>query len=724
VKAPSLPSSLRREGPWVGAALLVMCAVWLVGLLRDGHRYWRGDAQNAYYGWWYALGDALRHGEWPLIDPTTLPAGGHVIEGQMGLYNPITALVGLGATVAPDLVVYRVLVTIAVGTIAVVGAYGLCRSFAVPPPLAAAAATAVSLCGYTLVFAAPRWYTGHLQVALLPWAWWLTRRAMRGRSPLPAMAAAALLITVGYVHGVLYLGLVLLVSLLEAVLSERTRAATLRVVGVGAVAALVAVPVFLPGVLSLGVTVRQAGFGSGEGRIELDPWQLPFLWQPAADPTRDWFAATPWRYTFWWVPLLFLVDWRRFREQWRALTPLWAGALFWLLWTLGPYEIGPIRWPGRVMDTLTLMLAVATIVTLSRCVPRRPPVRRIGYAVGYCAITSLVVVLGFRWQSAWDAVSGLVVIGLLLAVWWVIEQPVRAGAVLLVGSLGLGVAAVTLNGWLEAIDRHMPSSRAAYDEYLRGVPGSVLAIKGPRTERRDYSRARAEEALTGSLWHLAGPAVINGYTTTSFHKYSKRFCSTFDGSYCSNALPAFRRTEPTTGRTYLQLFGINALLIEKGAWLDERPIPHGWHVESEGRRMVLWVRDEPLPRAGSVSWTSPGVSLSHVERSRLGVSFRVDEVPPEGGTVVLSRIPWPGYAVSGAGELDDPVDDVLLTVHVPGDAAGRTTSVTYRPPGWEIGWASLGAAALIAVGWSGGRRLAHRRSERARVRSEGADAAV
>ncbi len=49
--------------------------------------YFRGDTQIAYLGWWYHLGDEVRAGRIPLMEPLAWEAGNYVAEGQWGLFS-------------------------------------------------------------------------------------------------------------------------------------------------------------------------------------------------------------------------------------------------------------------------------------------------------------------------------------------------------------------------------------------------------------------------------------------------------------------------------------------------------------------------------------------------------------------------------------------------------------------------------------------------------------
>src|SRR4051812_31830501 len=101
-RVPGDGAGTRTEARWMLAAGLLVAAA-LSALMLQNHRYfWYGDTPAAYYGWWYHLGDLVRHGQWSTIDPHAWAAGNFAAEGQWGLWSPLTIGIGLAATVVPD----------------------------------------------------------------------------------------------------------------------------------------------------------------------------------------------------------------------------------------------------------------------------------------------------------------------------------------------------------------------------------------------------------------------------------------------------------------------------------------------------------------------------------------------------------------------------------------------------------------------------------------------
>lgn len=723
-----MKSLFRTEGPWLGAALLVVYVSWLARLAVDHENYLRGDTQGAYYGWWYTLGRSILDGTWPpFLDPVVINGGNYVAEGQIGLYNPLVALMGVGAALAPNLLVYATLLKFVVATIGVVGAYGLARSYDVRPPLASVAAAGVALCGLTWIYEAPRWFTGLLVVALLPWAWWCVRRAARGRSPLPALAAAYLVVTVGYVYGTIYLAIVLGICLLEQAL-ERRGAGLLRVLGVGVFSGLVAIAVYLPGVLSMPVTWRRkTGFG-GSGPLDMDWWHLFLISQPVGPTPPGDAADLPWRYVAWWLPLLLLVAWGPLRREIRGLVPLLAGLAMFTAWALGPFYMGPLRWPGRIMDAYTLVLVITAVVLLERGLRHRPPVGRLLLVLAVTAATALAPAAWLTGQTGERLVACAGLLVLMVVAWRVLPSRPRLGGVLLAGTLAIGLVHAAVYPFVPAPERNLPTSLSAYDDYLPGTEGAVFQIQETEGDNRpnmvNFGKTRGRHLLFGHMWRLTDEPVVNGYSTIGYLAFAKRFCPTYLGTHCGRALDEMLAVEPETGRRYVDLLSISSLVIGRNPTILRREPPDGWHVADVGPRSVTWVRDRPLPLPGGVTWVTPGSQLRVTGTGRLGTSFVLDEVPAGGARVVLSRLAWPGYRVEGAEDagLGRRLSRMLLTVRVPESAEGEEIRVTFRPPGWRAEVAALVAAALIGLGWTGGWLRSRRRtrtgpSERSAVRT-------
>jgi len=713
----------RTDLTWLAIALGCVWLLWLFPLLLDPRHYFQGDTQNAYYGWFHHLGSALLHGHWPMLDAQTASAGNPLAEGQEGLYSPVTWLIAIGAAVAPQLVAYITVVKLAIAGLAATGCYLLARGYGVRPGLAAAAAVAVQLGGFTLSADDPRWIAGQLVAALLPWAWWATRRTLAGANPWPMLVSTFVLVATGYVFGTMYLGLVLLGLLLEALL-QRAWPAVRRILLLGVYVALLCVTVYLPGILTGSVTWRDQWRIEGDGFLEMDPVTLLLTGHPTTvSPTVRWLDEpglgvhqVTFTYIAWFLPLVCWVVYSRLRHEWRSLVSLVVPFVLSAAWTLLPYNMGPIRMPGRVMAAVTLTAVLLAVVLLDRALDERAAGRprpvRLVLSLAWVAAATLGAVL-LRPSTGWlQVAAGAVVAACVVAAFAAVPRRRLLPAVLIGASLGIAVLQLTAQPEGIGGQRGSPGDLAEYDGLLPGSRGDVLVI-GLSPEVLDAHPGLGRSILPGSLWDLTGKPVHNGYTPMGFRAYNNRFCVRFNGDVCPEGLDRILATEPTTGLPWTDLHSLSTLvLVDLPAHRTAHP-PVGWHVARDDPPVVTWVRDVPLPTAGGVVWSAPGTRVTQVSQSETSTTFRVDEVGPE-PTVVLSRIAWPGYQVDGA-TLDDPLGGHLLRVRLSPDDVGSTVTVTFRPPGWRLELAALGAAIALAVAWTVAAARRARRTAAAQV---------
>jgi hypothetical protein len=710
----------RADLVWLAIALACVWLLWLYPLVLDGRHYFQGDTQNAYYGWFHHLGQALLDGRWPLLDAQTESAGNPLAEGQEGLYSPLSWLIGIGAAVAPQLVVYATLVKLVIAGIAVTGCYLLAREYGVRPQLAAVAAVAVQLGGFTLSADAPRWIAGQIVAALLPWAWWAARRTVAGANPWPLLVSTFVLVTTGYVFGTMYLGLVVLGLLLETLLA-RDWAGVRRLLLLGVYVALLCITVYLPGILSSSVTWRDSWDVEGPGFLEMEPVTALLMGHPTTvsptvrllDEPALGVDQVTFTYVAWFLPLACWVVYARLRGEWRSLVSLVVPFVLTLTWTLLPYRMGPIRMPGRVMSAVTLTAVLLLVVIVDRALDRR----RHGRPHRARLVLSLVwVVAGgvgallLRPSTAWLQVTAtLVVVAAVVATYVAVPRRRVFPAVLLAASLGIAVLQLTAQPEGIGGQRGSPGELSAYDDLLPGSRGDVLVI-GLSPEVLEAHPGLGRSILPGSLWDLTGKPVHNGYTPLGFRAYNNRFCVRFNGDACPEALDRMLETEPTTGLPWVDLHSISTLvLVDLPPSRTAHP-PTGWRIAHDDPPVVTWVRDDPLPTAGGVVWTSPGTHVREQEQTETTTTFRVDEVGPD-PTVVLSRIAWPGYQIDGA-TLAEPLGGHLIRVHLSPDAAGTTVTVRFRPPAWHLEIAALVAALALGLGWSLVAARGRRRGER------------
>jgi len=85
----------------------------------------------------------------------------------------------------------------------------------------------------------------------------------------------------------------------------------------------------------------------------------------------------------------------------------------------------------------------------------------------------------------------------------------------------------------------------------------------------------------------------------------------------------------------------NALLPE----VVDRPPSPGWRVAARDDVRTMWVRRQPLPYPGRVSWTSPGVTVRSASAAQDDETVAYQALAG-GGRLLFARLDWPGYSVS------------------------------------------------------------------------------
>jgi hypothetical protein len=153
---------------------------------------------------------------------------------------------------------------------------------------------------------------------------------------------------------------------------------------------------------------------------------------------------------------------------------------------------------------------------------------------------------------------------------------------------------------------------------------------------------------------------------------------------------------------------VSTIVAMKDDFPAEPDAPEGWNLASDGEFTWTFERDEALPSAGGVVWTGEGTEVTVTEESETSVTFAVDAVGSD-GRVVLSRLPYPGYAVEGAVQVD-PVRGWLLTVDVADAAPGESVTVTFRPPAAALLAGAAALALLLGIAWPVAAAIRRRRA--------------
>ncbi|WP_441858331.1 hypothetical protein [Pseudarthrobacter sp. YAF2] len=697
---------------WTLATPVTALLAALVPVIFNHRFYFYDDTQIGAYPIWREIGALLRSGQWPFFSAEGWQAGNYAAEGQWGLFSPVTLGIGLASTYFTNALVFSTLVKVGLLALASLGIYLVSRNLGARSPWAFVAGVASTLAGFTVYLDSPSWVTGLMVWAFLPFVWWSLRRmCYQNKSPLPVLVSGYLLVTVGYVHGTIMLVLLFVAVIVELLVRPDWKA-IVKTVSMGAILGLVALAVYLPGVLTLGSTARtQVVANTNFLTVDLTglagsalPSNLPqvasWWWGP--------FAPAPLTYIAWFLPLFALVNFHQLRRLTPGISSAPVFLVLSLMLTLAPSDLGPLRTPVRLMPYVCFAAIVLLCVALS--LARVRTVSRARW-LSTAALFIGSVYLGWTGKPELWAISARMVLIMAagFAVAAVALRLIRStskaegvvAAVLVATSLALAFPQHYYFPNPPVQDFKLPADTSKYSTQLSGAKGQAVVVGTPST----LDPSIWTESLVGNMWYLNPTSVHNLYSPIQNAAYSKDLCIASRGETCKELSAKLFEVDPTTGKPLADLLRVDTVQIVRdvsdtsGAELAKAVAPSGWSVASRTPNTVMWTRDMPLGSVGSPVYASKGTAIEPVSNSSTEVKFKVNEVPASGGTVTLSRIAWPGYTADGA-TIGDPLRGYLLTVNVAPGTAGKTVTISFQPPGWAIEIASLSAALLLGAAWA------------------------
>lgn len=235
----------------------------------------------------------------------------------------------------------------------------------------------------------------------------------------------------------------------------------------------------------------------------------------------------------------------------------------------------------------------------------------------------------------------------------------------------------------------MPVQRSAAKANFPHYQGVTLQL-GQRAPVRTPAAAEAtwRSLVFGNYPRTLGLDYVNSYTAIGQQKFSSLLCIRWDGGTCQNAKKYLFAVEPTTGLTYADLMGLDRVVLIKYAFPRalSQGAPGGWHFV--GNDPLSWILERTTPRPpepGRVV-ASPGATVSDAAPSNdTAESMTVSS--PGGGSVVFSRLLWPGYTATldGRPVAVDALKGVFVTVRLPAGTQAARLALSFRPPGTTLG---------------------------------------
>ncbi|WP_280493096.1 hypothetical protein [Nocardia asiatica] len=713
----------REVFTWGVITALGVVAGYGAVLLANARHFYTDDTESQYAPLWVMLGRYLREGRFPALVPEHWMAGNYAIE-EAGLLNPPQLLIDLIAPSIDNLALYATVVKLIFAIILALGVYRICLAYGAKAPWAAVAGTAMPFSGWLLFFDEASWMTAFTGTAWLAHAWASGVCYARGRSgPIPTFVFLYLAISVQYIFPAVEAGLMVGAVAIGELVHQKAWRPSLRLLTVAACAALAGLATYLPSMLSAKVTWR------GTAQINNDqfltvPWSeslnasLPST-LPAFNSWWGYVQPMPVVYIAWFlVPALAFVDWRKALGSAREFVAPALFAVMALMWTAGPGAIGPLRWPARVLPMVALGLLVLVCVLLGRFATVRDGRRR-----GIVA----AVLIGLLWARSFSAAPqevfphvvaalGVAALG-AVAVWLGRRGGAVAACALMVVSvfpiayLQVWGAQPTPMGW------NLPEDRSEMKAAFPDFPGTTLQL-GDRMlippQERNLSGAYGS-LVFGNYAKNLELTYVSGYTPNGHFWFGETLCMRWDTSVCPDAYRRAFATEPTTGRTIVDLMKVDRVVLHRALYPDARdqPAPAGWRwVDYPGHEKYIAVleRTDGLisTRDGRIAATQGATATSVAESD---TTSRVRVSSPEGGRVVFARLGWPGYraTLDGREITSTLVAKTFVAVDLPAGSSGELV-LSWQPPGWRIGVAAalLGLLGLGVLEWvylRGRRRL-------------------
>lgn len=721
----------------------VLAAVTVVGLAtlaqwRGTLFFYVGDMYEQFAPLWYVLGSQLRSGQWVAMDPAAWMGGNYAAEALNGIWNPVNLANFVLVSYFDNLSLAAFVVATEMLAILAIGVYLLARTYGAHRGPSFLIAVAIPVSGLTLWYEAAGWPAGLAAFTWFVHFWWSARRFALGRSPMIVpFAFGFLAMTAGNPYAPLGLMVVLAALGIELIL-RRDVGRLLLLTLMGACVGAVALMVFLPLLGASEVTTRQS-----LAAIANDTFLVPDLGDLAAgsSPTylpsiSNWggerLEAVPSTYFAWFV--LPLLPWIRWASIGRRVSG-WLGVSvvigFYLAASLAPSNLWLFRWPFRLVEYLYLGIGVVFAVALSAGLAEDRLRRRTWGTVA-------IVIGGFylSWAGRPDLAPvhlvGLVLVGAAVGACIVIGRRRGVAAVVTIGVLGTAATLALQTSSFPSPAQPLPSSTPEPESppnggapafLIESVRSGATSYRGVTLQLADRTTVTTEDTRTGRLLfgnvaRLAWPQTMTSYTGMGFDALADALCMDYRGAVCADAFPRlFAPASDAVDAPLVDVLGVSTLVLQRTLLPEQTsgPPAPGWRIADADDARVVWTRTSPsVGGAGPVTWSSPGVSAMVSGTSPGLERTRVDATSP--GTVVFSRLAWPGYSATldgvGVPVREGPAG--LLTVDIP--SGSGELDVRYNPPGLQVGrTAALVAAVLVvlvSVATPVGRRVRSRRAVR------------
>jgi hypothetical protein len=700
IAAASRPARL----PLIAAGLIMLAGAFAavaILLAINPAFFFYDDMQHQHLPVMMEIGQRLRAGEFPAMTPLSEFGGNLLGEYQYGVCNPVSLLIYLALPSFSNLAAAAAFLAISHYLILAAGVFVLVLELGGRPFAAALAAVMMVTNPFLAHWFASAWLPGLIATAWFPWAIAAAHRSSTDARVIPFAAVAVYLLNAsGWPHAVVAMGItVLVIFLLDPTIPRRQLHGGWFAVLAGCLASI---PVWLPLLAFSAMGTRVSYFSDLDGLFAPPlqsllnpgfPSQVFMLnglngWERSSIPIL--FAGIPVLI----VPALVRPQW--WRSHLRDLACWLCVAATFLVLTMGPSQMGPLRWSFRFLPYFHLALCILTAMLVSHAQFDRSRAA-LWRALACCAAGFFIAWQVTTGEQATHELSLVLLVVCTLIVWRLLARP-RTATIALIAMTLLTWAFVSTyfqrNTNLHELGA--PLDRTAYE-----LPPTVsrddvvLTSIHPRYIKQHSipSAGVAHGVYSGDLGMLAGMKAVNGYSPIGPAGLVQGLCMNQFGWTCWRVAEFLNRVDPGTGLMAWQLQGITRVIVDKTDLRERLDRIDGANVCHDDEYMRVYC----LPRRDLITWSSKPISYKVLDASATKVRISVTS-GTSGADVVLARTWYPGLtaqfngmAVQSSRYLYD-----LVRVELPESASG-VLEVRWGYPHVMYAWIALAACLLTIV---------------------------
>lgn len=698
----------RTIGPWLrcwALSAIPLLGLLLIVVLRKSRYFWIGDTEAQYAATFHYIGEQLSSGNIPWMVPWQGSSANLLLDPQYGMLNPLMWVHYIAYAASSDLQLASIalsalgLVLVQGGAIAWLMRLGVGGGWAVLGGFTSATGGYLLSSDSSLVL---------LSLAALAWLGWALAAPVRSVWQVLAVAVTTFAALAGGAPFVAVSACLLIAAAVGEAWAFEGMRTSLRLLLAAAGGAALAAPNLVLTAFAFQWTLRQGGI---ENTALYVPGLADVLNTGNATAGVNLQHATG---SVGWGMLvvvgglgLAVVPFIDLPARWwrhRSAITLTTTVLGLLVLMQGPSEFGPLRWPVRYLGAYQLLLSV-TLVAAFGIFGVRVSRARIAWAVTLWAAFAFITFARSP-QFLPQHVLSIALAGALVAVFALVGARAIPWLSLPLCFLIMLWAMFGQPGSPRVAAWGQPTNVADYQLPLGAGPERSLVLVPPEM---NMTAAALQGVFTGQNY-LVGPARSGvGYSSVGQRYAAERFCTHIGGFTCPAGVANMLQVEPSTGRRWIDLLGVNTLVAHRGfiPALDQG-LPDVWNQTQATKDFVVLRRPAEPQLVGRISTLPEGAQAKAIEIRDTMQSYSIDST---GGRVVFADVFWPGYGAEWNGE-PVPVTalgNVLVAVDIPPGAG--TLTVTYRPAGATIaaGFVGLGLLltlwALIAVRRQRGERV-------------------